>query len=250
MAWNFYLQGLPPELDARLTDARTSAELALLDAKVGRPRWDRERHHLIDVRILPEVIEYASCLCEVARRRLLPVSEVEHRVDEYLRTVAGEIMGRFFLGLFVQEAVDRVRASDEWRAYLMERRSVANQLAAADSAAGEVERRVETPATLAASAVDEGQTEPPIAPLLTPEPATAAADLIRGRRPNSAQALQALMDDHGWHDADLEVEGAVTRKTIRQMRKNRPTKDSSWDKLRRVLVDKGVKEPDIPTGDG
>jgi hypothetical protein len=58
------------------------------------------------------------------------------------------------------------------------------------------------------------------------------------------------MGDRKWKDSDLEVDRFLTRKTVRNMRKNHPTKDSSWDKLKHVLRDKGVKEADIPTGDG
>jgi hypothetical protein len=168
MTWDFYHQGFPPDLDKRFTAARTKAEVAFRKAKAGRPPSD-VRRLLIDVRILPEVIAYAGCMCEMARREHVRVSEIEPYVDSYLRAVARTLCPDDHTQsasseLFVREVVKRVTESDEWDAYLTERLSVTEPLTA-DAASKAVERREETPATPAAGAVEESQAEQPIAPL-------------------------------------------------------------------------------------
>jgi excisionase family DNA binding protein len=163
MTWDFHYQGFPPDLDKRFTTARTKAEVAFRKAKAGRPPSD-VRRFLIDVRILPEVIAYAGCMCEMARREHVRVSEIEPYVDSYLRAVARTLCPDEHIQSassepFVREVVQRVTESDEWDAYLTKRLSVTEPLTA-DSASTEVERREETPATSAAGAVEESQTEP------------------------------------------------------------------------------------------
>ena len=136
---------------------------------------------------------YASCACEVARRRLLPVSDVENLVDTYIYFVAREVWtDRQLLDSFQRAAVERVKASEKWDAYLAERQSVAELLASADSASNEVELREENPATPAAGAVEQSQIEQSIAPLLTPEPEPDAdADPQNEERPEPSGEAQA-----------------------------------------------------------
>jgi len=133
MKWTFYSHGFPPDLEARLTAARTKAILAFDDAKRTHSRADTHQL-LIDVRIKPEVIERAHCLCEAAKRGLLPVGQVEHYVDEGLSFLAREVGPRESADLFVRDVVARIAASSEWREYLLTRLAVADQLAARDPA--------------------------------------------------------------------------------------------------------------------
>jgi hypothetical protein len=187
MTWDFHYQGFPPDLDARYEAARTKAERAFIAAKAGRSRVE-ERRLLIDVRIIPDVIAWAHCLCELARRRGLRVGGIEGHVDEHVREVARRLCPDSDADSvsFVREVVARVTTSPGWLVYLAERQAVAELLATADSAPKEVERREETTASPAAGAVVESQTEQPIAPLL---PAADGARLlderVRSRSTNS-----------------------------------------------------------------
>jgi hypothetical protein len=87
---------------------------------------------VIEVRILPEVMEWARCACEAARRGLLRVSEVENLVDDHLRFVARQVWPDPQLSdSFVREAVEWIAASTQWRDdYLKMRQKVAEQLSA------------------------------------------------------------------------------------------------------------------------
>lgn len=126
---------LPPDLAERHTETRETAEAAFREAKrMAGPRSDLRRL-LIDVQILPEVIEYAHCWFAAAGRGLVHMREVARLVEDELRIAIRRGLSdivplELVLDSDVREADEWVKESPKWRAYLTELRSLTESLTA------------------------------------------------------------------------------------------------------------------------